>query len=38
MEVCGKEIWIGERLIRIACVNGERYKFLQDPEAALAAL
>jgi hypothetical protein len=38
MEVCGKEIWIGGRLIRIACVNGERYEFLQGPEAALAAL
>jgi hypothetical protein len=38
MEVCGKEIRIGGRLIRIASVDGEGYQFLEDPEAALKSL
>jgi len=38
LEVCGKEIRIDGRLIRIAFLEGEGYQFLQDPETALAAL
>ena len=38
MEVCGKEIWINGRLLRIAFLDGEGYQFLEDPEATLGAL
>jgi hypothetical protein len=38
LEVCGKEIRVGGRLIRIAFVDGEGYQFLEDPEVALEAL
>jgi hypothetical protein len=38
LEVCGKEIRIDGRLIRIAFLEGEGYQFLQDPETALEAL
>ena len=38
MEVDGKEIRTRGRLIRIAFLDGEGYQFLEDPEAALAAL
>lgn len=38
LEVCGKEIRIGGKLIRIAFLEGEGYQFLEDPEAALAIL
>ena len=38
MEVCGKEIRIDGRLIRIAFLDGEGYQFLEDPEAALRSL
>lgn len=38
MEVCGKEIRIDGRLIRIASLDGEGYQFLEDPEAALGIL
>ena len=38
MEVCGKEIRIDGRLIRIAFIDGEGYQFLEDPEAALESL
>lgn len=38
MEVCGKEIRIRGRLIRIAFVDAEGYEFLADPEATLRAL
>lgn len=35
MEICGKELRIDGRLIRIGYVDGEGYQFLEDPEAAL---
>jgi len=38
MEVCGKEIRIDGRLIRIAFLDGEGYQFLEDPEAAFGSL
>jgi hypothetical protein len=38
MELCGKEIRTRGRLIRIAFLDGEGYQFLEDPDAALAAL
>lgn len=38
MEVCGKEIRINGRLIRIAYLDGEGYQFLDDPEATLGGL
>jgi hypothetical protein len=38
LEVCGKELRIDGRLIRIAFLDGEGYQFLEDPEAALRSL
>ncbi len=38
MEVCGKEIRINGRLLRIAFLDGEGYQFLEDPDAALRSL
>ncbi len=38
MEVCGKEIRIRGRLIRIAFLDAEGYQFLEEPEAALESL
>src|SRR5215472_13707556 len=38
MEVCGREIRIRGKVIRIAFLDGEGYQFLQDPEAALKSL
>jgi hypothetical protein len=38
LEVCGKDIRINGKLIRIARLDGEGYQFLEDPEATLAAL
>ncbi len=38
MEVCGKEIRIDGRLIRIAFLDGEGYQFLEDPDVALGVL
>jgi hypothetical protein len=38
VEVCGKEVRIGGKLIRIAYLDGEGYQFLEDPEAALEIL
>jgi hypothetical protein len=38
LEICGKEIRISGRLIRIAFLDGEGYQFLEDPMAALGAL
>jgi hypothetical protein len=38
LEVFGKETRIEGRLIRVASIDGEGYQFLEDPEAALAAL
>jgi hypothetical protein len=38
MKACGKEIKIQGSLIRIACLDGDKYEFLDDPEATLACL
>jgi hypothetical protein len=38
LEVCGKEIKIDGKLIRIAFLDGEGYQFLDAPEAALESL
>ena len=38
MEVCGKEIRIDGKVIRIGYIDGEGYQFLEDPEAALKSL
>lgn len=38
MEVCGKELRIDGRLIRIGFIDGEGYQFVDDPEAALRSL
>lgn len=38
MEVCGKDIKIEGRLVRIGFVDGEGYQFLDDPEAAMGVL
>lgn len=38
MEVCGKEVKIKGRLVRIGSLDGEGYNFLTDPEAALGEL
>jgi hypothetical protein len=38
MIVCDKEIRIHGRLIRIARIDGDKYKFLDDPEPILAGL
>ena len=38
MEVCGKEVRIDGKLIRIGFIDGEGYQFLEDPELALGAL
>jgi hypothetical protein len=38
LEVCGKEIRIDGRLIRIGFIDGEGYQFLEDPETALRSL
>jgi hypothetical protein len=35
LEVLGKEVRVGGRLIRIGFVDGEGYQFLDDPNAAL---
>jgi hypothetical protein len=35
LEVCGKELRIDGKLIRIGYIDGEGYQFLEDPEAAL---
>jgi hypothetical protein len=38
LEVCGKEIRVHGRFVRIAHLDGEGYQFLENPEAALASL
>jgi hypothetical protein len=38
LEVCGKELRIDGRLIRIGFIDGEGYQFLDDPEEALRSL
>jgi hypothetical protein len=38
MKVCGREIRVDGRLIRIARIDGERYEFVDDPESVLECL
>jgi len=38
LQVCGKEIRIDGKLIRIAFIDGEGYEFLKDPEVVLKSL
>ncbi len=38
MEICGKEIRINGKLVRIAFIDGEGYQFLDDPGTALKSL
>ena len=38
MNVCGKEIRVQGRLIRIAQLEGDKYEYLDDPEATLDGL
>jgi hypothetical protein len=38
MNVCGKDIKVQGRLIRVAGLDADMYEFLEDPEAALDAL
>jgi hypothetical protein len=38
IRVCGKEIKVEGRLIRIACLEGDKYEFVNNPEAILEGL
>lgn len=38
MKICGKDIKIEGRLIRIACFDGDKYEFPEDPEVVLESL
>jgi hypothetical protein len=38
MNVCGREIHVQGQLVRIARLDGDKYKFLDDPEPVLAGL
>lgn len=38
ISVCGKNIKLQGRLIRIARLDGDQYRFLDDPEAMLEGL
>jgi hypothetical protein len=38
MNVCGRNILVHGRLFRTACLDGDKYKFLVDPEPLLAGL
>jgi hypothetical protein len=38
MNVCGRDILVHGRLFRIARLDGDKYKFLDDPEPVLAGL
>src|SRR6185312_2463768 len=38
MHVCGKDIVVRGRLIRVARLTAERYEFLDDPSSAIAEL
>jgi len=38
MNVCGRDIVVHGRLFRIARLDGDKYKFLDDPEPVLAEL
>jgi len=38
MNVCGRDIQVQGQLFRIARLDGDKYKFLDDPEPMLAGL
>jgi len=38
MKICGSDIVVKGRLIRIACLDGEKYEFPEDPEVMLDGL
>ncbi len=38
MEVCGKELRINGKLIRMGFIDGEGYQFLEDPGLAIKSL
>ena len=38
MRICGQEISVQGRLLRIASLEADKYQFLDDPQAALAGL
>jgi hypothetical protein len=38
IRVCGKEIRVEGRLVRIACLEGDKYEFVDNPEAMLEGL
>jgi hypothetical protein len=38
LELCGKELRIARKVVRIGYLDGEGYQFLEDPEAALQTL
>ena len=38
MNVCGRDIQVQGKLLRIARLDGDKYKFLEDPEPVLAGL
>ena len=38
MRICGQEISVQGRLLRIAGLEADKYQFLDDPQAALAVL
>jgi hypothetical protein len=38
MKVCGKDIRLNGRLVRVARLDGDKYEFPSDPEALLAGL
>ena len=38
IKICGRDLKVRGRLMRIACLDGDSYKFLDDPEAVLEEL
>jgi hypothetical protein len=38
MNICGNEIAVGGRLLRVARLDGEKYKFVDDPEPVIDGL
>jgi hypothetical protein len=38
IKICGKDVQVQGRLIRIACLDGEKFTFPDDPEAVLDGL
>src|SRR5215469_5332782 len=38
LELCGKEVRIDKRLVRVGYLDGEGYQFLEDPEIGLQSL